>query len=509
MRTQRTRFAMSVAVCAVGALTLASCSGESSTDVPATTSAAGSSSAAQSSGSAAADGLGAPVTGDALANAVTLDAVVGHLEELTSIAEANDGNRAAGTPGYDASVDYVSGLLRDAGFEVETPEFSFDSYDLRSASLRAGDREVPSNAFTYSPAGTVTAPLVVAPTDDTPGCEATDYDGLSVTGAVVLVSRGSCPFAQKGIVAADLGAAAVVVANNEDGPLDAGTLGSTADARIPAVGVSREDGAALAAGGGEVTVAVDSETTTTTSRNVIAQTTTGDTDNVVMAGAHLDSVPEGPGINDNGTGVAAVLESALRMGGAPQTTNAVRFGFWGAEELGLVGSTKYVEGLSDEDAAAVALYLNFDMVGSNNPGYLVYDGDDSDKEGAPAGPAGSDAIERTFEERLAAKDADGTDFDGRSDYGPFIERGIPAGGVFSGADDVKSEEQAARWGGTADEAFDPNYHTAEDTLANVNRDALAVNSQAVAYGIGTYAESVTGPNGVPVGEQRTAARQSQ
>ncbi|MBY6367469.1 M28 family metallopeptidase [Rhodococcoides corynebacterioides] len=510
MRTHRTRFAMSVAVCAVGALTLTSCSGDSSTDDPATTSAAGSSSsAAQSSGAASSDGLGAPVTGDALANAVTLDAVVGHLEELTSIAEANDGNRAAGTPGYDASVDYVAGALRDAGFDVETPEFSFDSYDLRSASLRAGDREVPSNAFTYSPAGTVTAPLVVAPTDDTPGCEATDYDGLPVTGAVVLVSRGSCPFAQKGVVVADLGAAAVIVANNEDGPLDAGTLGSTQDARIPALGVSRDDGAALAAAGGEVTVAVDSETTTTTSRNVIAQTTTGDTDNVVMAGAHLDSVPEGPGINDNGTGVAAVLESALRMGGAPQTTNAVRFGFWGAEELGLVGSTKYVEGLSEEDAAAIALYLNFDMVGSNNPGYLVYDGDDSDKEGAPAGPAGSDAIERTFEERLAAKDADGTDFDGRSDYGPFIEVGIPAGGVFSGADDVKTEEQAARWGGTADEAYDPNYHTAEDTLANVNRDALAVNSQAVAYGIGTYAESVTGPNGVPVGEQRTAARQSQ
>ncbi len=368
---------------------------------------------------------------------------------------------------------------------------------------------MPSNAFTYSPAGTVTAALVVAPTDDTPGCEATDYDGLPVPGAVVLVSRGSCSFAQKGIVAADLGAAAVVVANNEDGPLDAGTLGSTADARIPAVGVGREDGAALAAGGGQVTVAVDSETTTTTSRNVIAQTTTGDTDNIVMAGAHLDSVPEGPGINDNGTGVAAVLESALRMGGAPQTTNAVRFGFWGAEELGLVGSTEYVAGLSDDDAAALALYLNFDMVGSNNPGYLVYDGDDSDQEGAPAGPAGSDAIERTFEERLAAKDADGTDFDGRSDYGPFIERGIPAGGVFSGADDIKTEEQAARWGGTAGEAFDPNYHTPEDTLENVDRDALAVNSQAVAYGIGTYADSVTGPNGVPVGEQRTAARQSQ
>ncbi|KQU36645.1 MULTISPECIES: M28 family peptidase [unclassified Rhodococcus (in: high G+C Gram-positive bacteria)] len=494
MRT--TRSTLSIAICAAGVLALSSCSSGSSGE-----------GAAPSE-----EPVAAPVTGSSLSEAVTLDAVVSHLQELSDIADAHDGNRAAGTAGYDASVDYVAGTLRDAGFDVETPEFSFDSYTLDSVALRAADRDVPVSAFTYSPAtpaGGVSGPIVAAPADDSPGCEATDYDGLTLTGAVALVPRGVCSFAQKGQIAADRGAAAIIVSNNEDGPLDAGTLGAKEDARIPSVGVSREDGAALAAAPTTAQITLAAETETTTSRNILAQTTTGSTENVVMAGAHLDSVPEGPGINDNGTGTAAVLESALQMGGSPDVTNAVRFGFWGAEELGLVGSTKYVEGLSDEDKAAIALYLNFDMVGSNNAGYLVYDGDDSDQVGEPAGPTGSDAIERVFEEQLTTQDADGTDFDGRSDYGPFIEVGIPSGGVFSGADDVKTEEQAARWGGTANEPFDPNYHTAEDTLENVDREALGINSKAVAYGIGTYAESVTGPNGVPVGADRDAARQAE
>ncbi|MGB6181640.1 MAG: M28 family peptidase [Rhodococcus sp. (in: high G+C Gram-positive bacteria)] len=465
-----------------------------------------------SSGDSAEEQVAAPVTGSSLSESVTVDAVVGHLQSLSDIAAANDGNRAAGTSGYDASVDYVAQTLRDAGFEVQTPEFQFDSYTLDSVAMRALDREIAVDAFVYSPAtpdGGVSGQIVAAPNDETPGCEATDYEGLDVQDAVVLVPRGVCPFAQKAQIAAESGAAAVVVTNNEDGPLNAGTLGSRDAARIPTVGVSREDGAALAAAPGIATITIAAESETTVSRNVLAQTRTGSTDDIVMAGAHLDSVPEGPGINDNGSGVASVLESAVQMGGSPDVTNAVRFAFWGAEELGLVGSTEYVEGLSDADRSAIALYLNFDMVGSNNAGYLVYDGDDSDQTGEPAGPRGSDAIERVFAQQLAAEDAEGTDFDGRSDYGPFIEVGIPSGGVFSGADESKSQEQADKWGGVADLPFDPNYHTEQDTLENVDRDALATNARAVAYGIGTYAESVTGPDGVPVGADREAERQSE
>ncbi|OZE32931.1 MULTISPECIES: M28 family peptidase [unclassified Rhodococcus (in: high G+C Gram-positive bacteria)] len=447
--------------------------------------------------------------GPGLAEAVTEEALVGHLEQLEAIAAENDGNRAAGTAGYDASVDYVVSQLESAGFEVTTPEFDFDTFEAQTQTLSVAGTEIPVFALSYSPTTTaegITARVVGAPAG-ADGCEATDYTGLDLAGAVAVVPRGVCPFGVKQTVAAELGAAAAIIVNNEPGPLDSGTLGDTDTARIPTGGVSQEDGAAVLAAP-EVTLTLVTETETTTSRNIIAQTTTGSTENVVVTGAHLDSVPEGPGINDNGTGTAAVLETALQMGSAPEVTNAVRFAFWGAEENGLVGSTEYVEGLSDEDKRNIALYLNFDMIGSNNAGYLAYDGDDSDQVGEPAGPAGSDAIERTFVERLATEGVavDGTDFDGRSDYGPFIEVGIPAGGVFSGADENKTAEQAEKWGGTADQTFDENYHTDQDTLANVDRAALAKNGAAVAYGIGVYAQSVEGPNGVPVGAAREAAR---
>jgi Zn-dependent M28 family amino/carboxypeptidase len=176
--------------------------------------------------------------------------------------------------------------------------------------------------------------------------------------------------------------------------------------------------------------------------------------------------------------------------------------------LGLVGSTEYVAGLSPEEQAAIALYLNFDMLGSPNPGYLVYDGDNSDGLGEGPGPEGSVGIERTFVDFLAGRGivTDGTDFDGRSDYGPFIEIGIPAGGVFSGAEELKSVEQALKWGGEPGVSFDPNYHTALDDLANIDQSALAANSAAVAFAVATYAQDLGGVNGVPVGEARTSAR---
>jgi Zn-dependent M28 family amino/carboxypeptidase len=229
-------------------------------------------------------------------------------------------------------------------------------------------------------------------------------------------------------------------------------------------------------------------------RNVIAQTRTGDTANVVMAGAHLDSVPQGPGINDNGTGTAGLLELATRLGGSPATRNAVRFAWWGAEEEGLLGSTAYVRDLPAEERPSIALYVNLDMIGSPNPGYLVYDGDDSDKVGAGPGPQGSATIEQVLLDQLRTTGVTpaGTDFDGRSDYGPFIEAGIPAGGLFTGAEETKTPEQAARWGGEAGKPYTPCYHQACDTLANVDRTALDRNVDALAGAIGRFALSLDG-----------------
>ncbi len=232
-----------------------------------------------------------------------------------------------------------------------------------------------------------------------------------------------------------------------------------------------------------------------TGYNLIADWPGGNTSDTLMIGAHLDSVAAGPGINDNGTGSAANLEVALAVARSGfQPTRHLRFGWWGAEELGLRGSTYYVNSLSAAQRSAITGYLNFDMVGSPNPGYFLYDGDNSDGTGAGPGPAGSAQIEQTLAAYFSSIGVPtrGTDFDGRSDYGPFIANGIPAGGIFTGAEGRKTAAQVQLWGGTA-AAFDPCYHRACDTLTNVNDTALDRNSDAIAYATWTLAGGSTTP----------------
>ena len=233
-----------------------------------------------------------------------------------------------------------------------------------------------------------------------------------------------------------------------------------------------------------------------TSYNVLAESAGGDPDNVIMAGAHLDSVNAGPGIQDNGSGSAAILETALQMAKV-KPRNKVRFAWWGAEESGLVGSTYYVGELSEAELEEITLYLNFDMVGSPNHVFFVYDGDDSDGVGAGPGPDGSAQIEAVFNSfyTRVGEDFKGTDFSGRSDYGPFIAAGIPAGGLFTGAEGIKTDEEAAIWGGNAGEQYDPCYHLACDTFDNINLHALDVNADAIAYSVLQYAMNTSTING--------------
>ncbi|BBX98460.1 M28 family metallopeptidase [Mycobacterium lacus] len=446
-----------------------------------------------------------------LRNRVTTDAMMRHLSKLQDIANANDGTRAVGTPGYEASVDYVVNTLRDSGFDVQTPEFSARVFHADKGSVTVDGQTVEARALEYSlgtPADGVTGPLVAAPADDSPGCSASDYDRLPVQGAVVLVDRGVCPFAQKEDAAAQRGAAAMIVIDNVDEEQMGGTLGVNTDVKIPVVSVTKSVGIGLRGRSGPTTVKLTASTQSFTARNIIAQTKTGSPSNVVMAGAHLDSVPEGPGINDNGSGVAAVLETAVQLGNSPNVQNGVRFGFWGAEELGLIGSRNYVQSLDIDALKDIALYLNFDMLASPNPGYLTYDGDQSlplDARGKPVVPEGSAGIERTLVAylKLAGKTAQDTSFDGRSDYDGFTLAGIPSGGLFSGAEAKKSEEQAKLWGGTANEPFDPNYHKDTDTLDHIDRTSLGINGAGVAYAVGLYAQDLGGRNGVPVMADRT------
>ncbi|MET9248140.1 M28 family metallopeptidase [Nonomuraea sp. NPDC003709] len=230
-----------------------------------------------------------------------------------------------------------------------------------------------------------------------------------------------------------------------------------------------------------------------TGYNVIADWPGGDPNDILMVGAHLDSVTAGPGINDNGSGSASILETALEVSRqALQPAKHLRFAWWGAEELGLRGSQFYVNNLPAADRARIKGYLNFDMVGSPNPGYFVYDGDNSDGTGSGPGPAGSAELEKVIQDYFTSIGVPtrGTDFDGRSDYGPFIAVGIPAGGTFTGAEGIKSSAQATLWGGTAGQAFDACYHRSCDTTSNINDTALDRNADAIAYSVWTIATAV-------------------
>lgn len=436
-----------------------------------------------------------------LGDRINVGAVNRHLVAFQRIAHQNGGTRASGTPGYRASVDYVAGKLRRAGFDVSTPDFDYTKYHLESIDLTVGGQAVDAGAMEYSPATPkdgVTAPLSVTPVDESTGCQAGDYDGVDVTDTVVLIKRGACTFAKKGRLAAEAGASAAVIYNNVEGELN-GTLGGADAGVIPTASVSKATGAELVKQAGtEATLNLQATFEDITTENVVAQTRTGRTDNVVMAGAHLDSVDAGPGINDNGTGSAGLLETALRMGGSPDVNNAVRFAWWGAEESGLIGSTKYVNGLTFEQQLDISMYLNFDMIGSPNAGYFVYDGDDSDGVGAGPGPYGSAPIEQRFVDALDKQGVatEGTDFTGRSDYGQFIAVGIPAGGLFTGAEKIKTEAQAEKWGGRAGKAYDPNYHAEGDNLGNVDRQALKRNSKALANVVAHYGQTTEEVNGM-------------
>ena len=459
-----------------------------------------------------------------LLECVTLEGVRAHQAAFQTIANANDdefypGTRAAGTEGYADSVDYVAGLLEDAGYDVTLDPFEFQfDFPVVLQQLTPVAATYASGAFTGAGFGDVTGPVIpvdinlVPPRATTSGCEASDFAALDFSGPndIALIQRGgppapapTCTFAVKALNAETAGAEAVVIFNQGDTPLRegliVGTLGGPNVVDIPVVGASFADGAALAQAGSTAHVRVD-EPVTRTDVNVIAELPGTNTNNVVMAGAHLDSVTEGPGINDNGSGSAAILETALMMAKVkPQ--NTIRFAWWGAEELGLVGSTAYVAGLSQMERDRIALYLNYDMVGSPNHVLFVYDGDNSDGVGAGPGPTGSAEIEELYESFYESRGLPfkGTDFSGRSDYGPFIATGveIPSGGLFTGAEGVKTAQEATLWGGTAGQQYDPCYHLACDTYGNVDLDALDVNSDLIAYAQLTYAFSTESVNGVP------------
>jgi Peptidase family M28/PA domain len=463
-----------------------------------------------------------------LQSAVTVPGILQHEVALQVRATLNAGNRLSGTPGYDGSVDYVVGRARAAGLDVGTQAFDYTldflaDFEPPVLSIRRGERFVPGIAgaslggdfgsmFKSTPYGTdITAPvwaidLVLPPGElpntSTSGCEASDYEGVP-EGVIIIVQRGTCTFAQK-FTLADASPAGAMVFINEGQPGRTVPLWFNFDGlEIPTVAATIETGTTLANGvnqgdtGLTARFKIDWRPGTYPTQNVIAETKGGDPNRVIVVGAHLDSVGTGPGINDNGSGSATILEIAEELRQF-HPRNKVRFIWFGAEESGLLGSAHYVANLPPDERAKIAAMLNFDMVGSPNFVRFVYDGDLSDSPPPPGGaPAGSAQIEQLFLDYFNSQGlpTEPTPFDGRSDYGPFIAAGIPAGGLFTGAEGIKTDEQAEIYGGTAGEQYDPCYHLGCDNILNLSLRALDQMSDAAAHVTITLAQSAELPGG--------------
>ena len=453
-----------------------------------------------------------------LRQAVTVAGILQHERAFQRIANNNDGTRASGTPGFAASANYVVKKLRHAGYKVKRQTFTFPFFnELAPAELSEvspNARDIETSTFTYSGSGTVqgqlipTNDIVIPPTADpssTSGCEASDFPAAPSGPAIALIQRGTCTFEQKADNAAAAGYDAVIIFN-EGQPgrqeLLVGTLG--APKTIPVIGISFADGETLykETQAGTVTARVATSTENDPNRktqNIIADSPKGKKCQTIVVGAHLDSVTAGPGINDNGSGSATILEiveQLAKLGYTNKLQRQVRFAFWGAEELGLLGSQYYVDSLTNTQRAKIYANLNFDMLGSPNYVRFVYDGDGSatPNDDEDAGPPGSDAIEKIFLDYFKKKGlaTEPTAFDGRSDYGPFIAEGIPAGGLFSGAEDIKTPQEAAIYGGTAGKPYDSCYHQACDTINNLNSKALSELGDGAAHATLVLALSKTG-----------------
>lgn len=436
----------------------------------------------------------APFSPHELADKVTADAMYTHLRKLSDI-----GIRPPGTPGFEAAVDYVAGVLRDNGFDVQTPEFEWlDAGDPGSPTLEVAGKRYPvdqGSPLAPTPPGGLSA-LSVRPATPS-GCAAADYRA-NARGALVIVDATGCSVVAKQDAAVAAGAAGLLVVAT-DGVPGLFPVGYYQQLKVPVAIIDRDVDAALRRTNSPVRLTLDGKATLARSRSVIAQTRTGATGNVVTVGAQLDSAAGSPGINDNGTGVAAVLATATALGSRPATANAVRFAFWGSENLG--AATKYLAALNPDQRADIAMYLDADMLGSPNAGFFTLDGDQSGQPNPDISsvPDGSAGIERTLAGYLNLAGVRPADMplDRLSDYAAFLAAGIPAGGVTTGAQQKKTPVQARLWGGKAGAPFDPNSGGPRDGIDNVDRRALSITGPAIAFAVGTYAQSTEGPNGIP------------
>lgn len=403
------------------------------------------------------------------------------LFDIARLGEEDYGHptRVIGSDGHTGTLAYIESELATLGgyYNVSSQEFPAVSGNVFESRLVIGD-EVPNSA---SPMG------LTPPTKDREpvhgdlvlvanvGCEAGDFP-KEAKGNIVLVKRGQCPFGTKSELAGKAGAVAAVVYNTESEVVH-GTLGTPSPNHVATFGIGGDEGEKYAeklkAGETLDSIAyIDAEVKTIITSNILAQTTGGDPENCVMLGGHSDSVAEGPGINDDGSGSLSLLEVAFQLT-RYSVNNCVRFAWWAGEEEGLLGSDYYVANLPDEENAKIRLFMDYDMMGSPNFAYQIYDANNDDN------PDGSGELKQLYIDWYESQGLNYTfiPFDGRSDYDGFIRNGIPGGGIATGAEGVKTKEEASQFGGLAGAWYDPCYHQLCDDVSNVNLTAWETNTR--------------------------------
>jgi aminopeptidase YwaD len=348
------------------------------------------------------------------------------------------GSRPAGSEQEREAAAYIAGVLEEAGYQVHLEEFQFDSQvdestltipgaaPLAAIAMQAEDRLEAAGVAVFGGFGR----------DD-------DLANVAIDGRVVVYDRGIVTFRDKVIAAEAAGAVAVVVVNDRDG-LFRGSLGDYR-ASIPVLGVSGADReAVMAAIGGPITVSVIAGTQTQVSQNVVASATGGQCE--AYLGAHYDSVPQGPGANDNASGVAVVLEIARLH--RREGLCVIAFG---AEEVGLFGSRDYV---AQHLAGSAAFMLNVDMAGRDDGAVVVGNNDLTEAILNAIADAGVASTLRpgTFPPFAS------------SDHVSFEAVGVPAVTFNSGNDSA--------------------IHTADDAIDRIEEDALAMFLESVDAALG-------------------------
>lgn len=428
-----------------------------------------------------------------LADTVTLEGLMGHLDALAEIGAMNNDTRAWTTEGQLQSSDYVIETLTAAGYSPWQDLHVLEDLDVTEIGLSIDGEDQAYGDDYVDMSGTGAGDLEgditaihpeVPPGEDAnssnSGCSSEHFDGFEV-GDIALVQRGSCNFSEKVDNALDAGASAVLIFNegqdDRQEPVQ-GTLGTTYD--IPVLGLSYALGASLVEGEHTAQVLLTTELVEYTLTNTFAELPGND--DVVMLGGHLDSVMAGPGLNDNGSGSALILELAVQLAALdPEDRPTVRFAWWDGEEYGLLGSYAYIEELESYDDLPDA-YFNYDMVASPNGAPFVYDGDGSTGSNAPKG---SDHLEVLLGEGFDLQDRPfgETPPVSRSDSGGFYQVGVATSGIFTGAEGNKSSAEASSFGGLAGEAYDRCYHRSCDRLDNIDQELFLANAKAAAHAL--------------------------